>query len=80
MDIPTQCPECNSSEALVWRSRACNMSNAPDGRLCAHDVEAVFYIACLKCSSTVKTYSSDDVIKILTKATLGGLKQLAEPI
>ncbi len=40
-------------------------SDVPDGRLRMHDIVTVFFLSCLDCSETLKTLSTDEVLKIL---------------
>ena len=58
--MKTQCPHCKG-ENLSWFCTTHNSSDAQDGRLRMHDVEAKFVLGCDDCSETVQVVSGDKI-------------------
>jgi uncharacterized protein (DUF983 family) len=61
-----RCPRCDSNR-LTWTVANRVTNGVVDGRLRAHDVEAMFTLGCDECSETIGVISADDVADLLTR-------------
>jgi hypothetical protein len=70
------CPECGSTD-VSWHCHTKVNGAAPDGRLRAHEVDAIFVLGCNYCSETIDIKTSEEIAASLTRPAapdMGGEK------